>query len=346
MVQLFSLALLPVAFVACMLLGGFGRTTEVQELGVWLGSGTPSRTGLGQALVATLGDPALELWFWVRGGYVDAEGRPVAGAREGGDWGLVEVDLAGAHIGAISYDATLLTDRKPVESAGRVIALALDRERLTAELLAARASLRSTLSRVVESGDQERRRIARDLHDGLQSRLVMLGMGAYQISRDPTLSVPAAGAVDSLRVELEASVEELRRTVAGVMNATLLERGLYAAMEDFVATLPLRTTLTLPRRRDHLPAAVESAAYYVVTEAVTNVLKHAHAQTVAVDLDRAGDRLTIAVRDDGVGGVSSSQTRNGGLAGLADRIGALGGRFEVESRPDGGTKLLAEMPCA
>ncbi len=168
---------------------------------------------------------------------------------------------------------------------------------------------------------------------------------AYQISRDPTLSDSVAGAMESLRVDLEATVEELRRTVAGVMNATLLERGLYAAMEDFVATVPLETTLTLPGQRDHLPAAIESAAYYVVTEAVTNVLKHAHAHTVAVDVGRAGDRLTIAVRDDGVGGVSASKARNGGLAGLADRVGALGGRFEVESRDNGGTTLLAEVPC-
>ena len=160
---------------------------------------------------------------------------------------------------------------------------------------------------------------------------------AYQISRDPTLSDSVADSMESLRADLEASVEELRRTVAGVMPTTLLERGLYAAMEDFVATVPLHTTLTLPGRREHLPATIESAAYYVVTEAVTNVLKHAHAHTLVVDLGRAGDTLTIAVRDDGVGGVSAAKARRGGLSGLADRVGALGGRFEVESTPNVGT---------
>ena len=168
---------------------------------------------------------------------------------------------------------------------------------------------------------------------------------AYQISRDPTLSDSVAEALESLRVDLDASVEELRRTVAGVMNATLLERGLYAATEDFVATVPMRTTLSLPGQRDQLPSAIESAAYFVVTEAVTNVLKHAarrHPRGGSGPRRRTG--CSSRCRTTVSGG--ALQRAQGGLSGLADRIGALGGSLEVESVPGVGTRLFAEVPCA
>jgi signal transduction histidine kinase len=345
--QLALLAGIPIAFVLCLLLGGFGRTTGVHELGVWLGSRSTERTDLVRALERTLGDSSVAVWFWVRGGYVDAEGVPVAhtAAATGasGERGLVEVELGGERIGAISYDSSLLTDARPIETAGRVIALAVDRERLTAELLVVRTSLRQTLAKVVETGDLERRRIARDLHDGLQSRLVVLGMRASQIESDPTATVSVVGAAAELRQGLDVGVDELRRLVAGVMPATLLERGLYAATEDFVAGLPILAELDLSGASEDLPAAVESAAYFMLTEAVTNTLKHARADRLTVRLDRIENVLRIEVRDNGVGGATGA--RLGGLTGLADRIGALGGAFDVQSDPGRGTCLVAEVPC-
>jgi signal transduction histidine kinase len=173
--------------------------------------------------------------------------------------------------------------------------------------------------------------------------LVLLGMSAFQIERDPTASPSVSTAAAGLRGGLDTGVDELRRLVAGVMPATLLERGLYAAAEDFVSTLPIRTHLSMTGSRAQLPAAVESAAYFVLTEAVTNALKHAQAGELTVTLDRDGDQLHIAVSDDGIGGAHGAVS--GGLTGLADRIGALGGSFDVESSPGHGTRLVAEVPC-
>jgi signal transduction histidine kinase len=340
---MFVLAGIPIAFAATLLLGGLGRTSEVWELGAWLGAGPTSRADLAQALRRALGDPSAQVWFWVRGGYVDADGRPIAAAVAQPDRGLVEIELDGHKIGAIQYDASLLTDRGPVETAGRVIALAADRERITTELLALQASLQNTLGRVVESGDLERRRIARDLHDGLQSRLVLLGMSAFQIGRDPTASRTVSQAVDELQRGLTSSVEELRRLVAGVMPAVLLERGLYVAAQEFLDGVPIPTRLTLVGEGEPLPPSVESAAYFLMTEAVTNALKHARATELVVSIERTGDRLLIEVADDGVGGAHGGV--HGGLTGLADRVGAVGGRFDVVSPPGQGTRLTAELPC-
>ncbi|CCH77366.1 putative signal transduction histidine kinase [Nostocoides japonicum T1-X7] len=343
--QMVALAGIPVAFVLVLLRGGFGRTGEVQELGAWLSSGPGARPALAQALAETLGDPTLELWFWVPGRerYVDGAGGVVGPLPSGGHRGLVEVELGGDRIGAIVYDATLLADPETVRGAGRVVALALERERLTAELLGTREVLRHTLTRVVESADQERRRIARDLHDGLQSRLVLLGVEAYEIETDPTASPSLSQAARRLRKGLDDGAGELRRLVHGVLPAALIERGLYAATEEFVAQLPIRTSVSFPSGGARLPAAIESAAYFVVTEALTNTLKHAYADEARVHMELRGGRLRIAVTDNGVGGASPETA--GGLDGLADRVAALGGRVDVDSPPGGGTTLLMEVPC-
>jgi signal transduction histidine kinase len=355
LVQMVALAGIPVSFALGLLRGGFGRTGEIQELGAWLGSGPESRPALTRALADTLGDPTLALWFWVpdREGYVDGEGVPVGPVPAGSQRGLVEVELAGEQIGAIVYDSSLLADPELVRGAGRVVALALERERLTAELLGTREALRRTLARVVESADRERRRIARDLHDGLQSRLVLLGVEAHQIETDPAATASLSRAAHRLRSGLDEGADELRRLVHGVLPAALIERGLPAATKELLAQLPIRATLSFPSGPSssaplatgvsRLPAAVESAAYFVITEAVTNTLKHARASEIQVCIEHSGTGLRVAVSDDGVGGA----TRNGagGLTGLADRLAALGGRIDLDSPPGCGTTLLVEVPC-
>ncbi len=257
--------------------------------------------------------------------------------------GLVEVALAGEVIGVISYDAARVTDRARVEAAAQMVALEADHARLTEELAAARSSVREPMARLVECNETERRRIARDLHDGLQNRLVLMGLGAQQIERDPTASDSVLEGLAQLRAELSASVAELRRLAAGVMPVTLVERGLFTAAEHFVSSLPIRASLTLSGSSDGLSSAVESAAYFVVTEATTNVLKHARAESVSIALERNLRRLRVVVADDGVGGAAPRGA--GGLTGLADRLSALGGRLEVDSPPDKGTRVWAEIPC-
>jgi signal transduction histidine kinase/DNA-binding NarL/FixJ family response regulator len=273
--QLVVLAGVPVAFVLGMLRGGFARTGEVEELAAWLGSSAPARPGLTEALARALGDDSLELVFWVpeQRGYVDADGRAVTLPAAGSDRAAAEVELADRRVGAIVYDATLIADAELVRAAGRVVGLAVDRERLTAELRASEDALRRSRVRIVEAADRERRRIARNLHDGLQVRLVVLALQAQQVADRG--EGPLRDAATALRAGVDEAAADLRALVHAVMPAALVERGLAAATEDLVDRMPLPTRLDMSIADGALPAAVESTAYFVVAEGLANALKHA-----------------------------------------------------------------------
>ncbi len=348
-VQLALLAGVPLAFAASVLRGGFARMGEVEELGAWLGAETGGRPSLAQALAHTLGDPSLQLALWVpaAGGYVDLAGEPVGVEAARAGRGVAEVRRGDRRIGAIVYDATLIADRSLVEAAARMTAIALDHERLTVELTASRDALRRSRARIVDAADEERRRIACDLHDGLQARLVVLAIGADGLSSDPQLPAAARTAATQLRTGLEGVVSELRALVQGVMPAALIERGLPAATEDLADRMPLPTTLDIDDELGaldrKLPPAVELAAYFVVAEALTNAVKHARARELSVRLARPAGRLRVEVRDDGVGGAAANG--GAGIRGMADRIDVLGGRLTITSPPGGGTCVIAEVPC-
>ncbi len=332
--QIGALAGVPVAFALAVLSGGFARTGEIEELGAWLGGSEERRPGLREALRSTLGDPSLDLLLWLRdaGRYVDESGRPAELSPRSGR-AAVEVTVAGELVGAIEYDPALNADPELVRAASRVVALALERERLTAELRASRDALSESRARIVEAGDLERRRIARDLHDGLQGRLVVLAMTSSALGAD--------GA--ALRAGLEEAIAELRRLVHGVMPALLIERGLYAATEELADRVPLPVALDLADGDGRLPPTTETAGYFVVAEALANAVKHAHASRLSVRLARCNEHLEIEVHDDGVGGARLD--RGTGLRGIADRVDALGGRLHLHSPPGSGTVLRAEIPC-
>lgn len=352
--QLAVIAGVPLTFTFALLRGGFARTGEVEELGAWLG-GRLSRTTLTEVLARTLGDPSLRVAFRApdgdpsRGdrsgdeGYVDTAGRPVELPGTGGDRAVVEVDVEGRRVGAIDYDATLLTDPEPVRAAGRVVALAVDHERLTAQLRAGQELLRRSRERMVEAGDRERRRIAQNLHDGLQARLVILALDAQRIAADPAAAPSTVEAAASLRARLDGAAGDLRRFVHEVMPAPLLERGLAAAAEDLVDHLPLPTDLVLAVPPGAVPAAVESSAYLILSEALSNAVRHARADRLSVRVEVAGDLLRMQVGDDGVGGAHPGGGL--GLNGIADRVDALGGTLALDSPPGGGTMLSVELPC-
>jgi signal transduction histidine kinase len=287
----------------------------------------------------------LELVFWLPdGGYVTAEGASMELPTVGSGRGAVEVESGGERIGAIIYDAELITEPEPVREAGRVIALALERERLTAELLASHEALRESRARIASAADRERRRIAQDLHDGLQGKLVVLAHRAGRIADRPAVAAPVADELRALRTGLEDMSDEVRRLVQGVMPALLIERGLCAACEDLADRVPLPIRLELPDEMDALPAEVESTSYFVVAEALTNAVKHSHARELAVRLAMINGRLAIDVADDGVGG--ASVRGEGGLHGIEDRLDVLGGSLLVESPQGRGTRMHAEVPCA
>ncbi len=341
-IQLAVLTLVPFAFLLGLLRGGFARTGELVELGVWLGADV-NRPELAVALADTLGDPSVDVGFWLpdRHRYVDAAG---SSFERNGDHrrGYADIDLAGRHVGVIGYDATLIPDADLVRTAGRVLAIAIDRQRLDAELRASHDALLESRSRIVDAADVERRRIARDLHDGLQGRMVLLGIRARRL-------VDRAGAGDQreeaelLRSGLDTAIDELRSLVHGVMPALLIERGLQAATEELVDRMPIPTEFAAGEEIGPLPPSVESAAFFVVAEGLANGLKHSGAKRMSVRLATVGDALVIDVCDDGVGGAS---TRSGsGLRGIEDRVDVLGGRLRVDSPPGGGTRMHVEVPC-
>ena len=325
-VQILLVTGVPVAFAIGVLRGGFARTADIDELGAWLGADDErGRPALVDALAAALGDNSVELLFNVPGdaGWVNADGVPAPAPPASALRGVEKVQRAGVTIGAVLYDATQQTRPDEVRSAARVIALALDRERLTVELRASR-------TRLVEASDAERRRIARDLHDGLQSRLVLLAV--------------QAGLADerSLRNGLEAAIDELRSLVDGVMPAELTERGLPAAVEGLADRMPVAVTLEVDALEQRFSPAVESTGFFVVSEALVNAVKHARASELMVSLHRDhGDRLRIEVGDNGVGGAD----RGNGIRSMTDRVEALGGRLLIESAVGAGTHVRAELPC-
>jgi signal transduction histidine kinase len=205
-----------------------------------------------------------------------------------------------------------------------------------------RADLAASRARIVAASDETRRRIERDLHDGIQQQLVSLLLE----SRMAEATEPSD--VGELRAQLArtarrlaATLEELREIARGIHPAILSERGLQPALKALArrSAVPVKLELRAERR---LPEHVEVAAYYVVSEALTNAAKHAHASVVNVELDTHDAIMQLAIRDDGIGG---ADPRHGsGLVGLSDRIEALGGTLEVTSPPGNGTTLLIQIP--
>jgi signal transduction histidine kinase len=196
----------------------------------------------------------------------------------------------------------------------------------------------------IDSAEAERRRIERDLHDGAQQRLVALAMG-LGAARERLESDPETGRrmVADAHEDAKAALKEIRDLVRGIHPVILEDRGLDAALSAVVARSAVPVTLKVDVA-ERPPSTVESAAYFVVNEALTNVARHAHATRATVTLARAGDRLVVEVTDNGVGGADPAGGT--GLRGLHDRITALGGTMHLVSPTGGPTSLIVDVPCA
>jgi signal transduction histidine kinase len=211
---------------------------------------------------------------------------------------------------------------------------------LDAELRARLEELRASRARLVEAGDAERRRLERDLHDGAQSRLVGLAMLLRSARRQTDGEL--AEMLDRAQEELQTSLGELRELARGIHPAVLSERGLEPALEALASRAPVPVTVRAEGER--LPAPVESAAYFVVSEALANVAKYARATQATVIVRRSNGRATVEVSDDGIGGADAA--RGSGLRGLADRVAALDGSLSLDSPAGQGTRVQAEIPVA
>jgi signal transduction histidine kinase len=278
--------------------------------------------------------------------YGDASG---AGAVVGREWGFrsavgvpvsVEGRLWGFMLVAYTHEEALPADTEArLAGFAELVATAIANAESQAQLTGSRA-------RIVAAADQARRRIERDLHDGAQQRLVSLALGlrVAQASMPPEAGELAAE-LDGLAAEANSAMEELRELARGIHPVVLAEGGLRPALKALArrCTVPVDLDVRVDSR---LPEQIEIAVYCVVSEALTNVAKHAHASIVHVEVDTAEDDdgavLRVCVRDDGHGGADLAG--GSGLVGLKDRVEALGGRIALRSELGSGTSLSVGLP--
>jgi signal transduction histidine kinase len=333
--QIGGQAAVALALLAGVLLGELARG-RVADLVVELSQIAPGHVR--DALARALNDPTLQVAYWLpmRRAYVDEAGRPVDLPQDGRSVTRL------ADVAAIVHDPEL--DADLVEAAGAAARLALHNARLQADVRAQLDKVQESRRRIVTAGDEQRRRVERDLHDGAQQRLVALALelriAQRQVGKgDPEVDRVLAQAVE----ELQVAVEELRELARGVHPAVLTEEGLGAALESLAARTPVRVEIAAAP--DHpLPHEIEAAAYFVACEAITNAVKHSRARQIRVCAERRNGSLVIEVEDDGIGGASLNG--GSGLRGLVDRVEAHGGTLRVESELGQGTRVIGELPCA
>jgi PAS domain S-box-containing protein len=455
-----AFAAVPFAFAYGIVRSRFARGS-VAGLVLSIGRGKPLR----EAIAIALGDPALEIAYRIEDGrFVDRDGRPIDPASAGPGRSATAVEHDGRPIAALIHDASLDDEPELVESVAATVALALDNERLEAELRAqydllatvvdtapsllaavdtggrildlnpatveasgyadgeelrgrffwdvfideqeraamiarfraaapdhppseyenvftnargerrviawrsapvlgedgdvvrivagglditerkrAEEELRASRTRLVAAGDEARRRLERNLHDGAQQRLVSLSV-ALRLAQAKLVSDPAGAeqVLGGAAEELARALAELRELARGIHPAVLTDRGLNAALRSLAERTPLPVEVETVEER--LPAPIEAAAYYVVSEALANVVKHARASGVEVRVSAPDGHVVVQVDDDGVGGANA--VGGSGLRGLADRIAVLDGRLSVADRAGGGTRVVAEIPLS
>jgi len=245
-------------------------------------------------------------------------------------------------VAAIIHDAELDTTTDLVNAAAAAAALALDNERLKADLRARVEDLRISRARIVEAADTARRRLERDLHDGAQQQLVSLALD-LRLLRARLKGSDTVSMIDEISDKLNVALAELRELARGIHPAILTDRGLGPAVQGLAdrVPLPVEVDVELPVRPS---PPIEAAAYFVTAEALTNVARYARAREARVEIRREGDDVVVAVTDDGVGGADVEAGT--GLRGLQDRLAALDGRLTIISPPSRGTRLRAVIPSA
>jgi signal transduction histidine kinase len=332
-----ALCILAGVLLAGLLSPSWGQSA-VTDLVVELGE---RRSGaLRGELARALGDPSLAVGFWLptAGAYVDSEGRPFA-LPDQPERSITKIQADGEPVAALVHDPAVLDDphlRAAVTSAAQLSAA---NARLQAELRAQLAELRASSRRVLEAGDEERRRLERRLREGPQHRLEILAEHLRR-ARFSVRGETATERIERSQAQLVRTLEELRALAVGLHPRVLVELGLGGALASLAEQAPV--DVEVAAAAPGLRPEVETAAYYICSEALTNIAKHASASRVSVSVTAGDGRVTIEVVDDGTGG--ADPLRGTGLRGLADRVEALGGRLHVESGEGGGTRLAAEIP--
>ncbi len=249
----------------------------------------------------------------------------------------------GAPIALISHDRVLTENMRLLDGVSSALRLSVDNTRLRSEIERTLEHVRQSRQRIVEAGDEARRRIERDLHDGAQQHLVSLGMrlrlaaNAASDADEPAL----ADELEDTITMLNLSLRELRELAHGIHPSLLSSGGLALAVPELAGRCPVPVEVDV-QAEGRLPELLESTAYFVLAEALANVAKHSGASRAWVRAHVMDDELVLEVRDNGVGGAALD--RGTGMLGIADRVDAVGGTLELESAPGAGTTLRARMP--
>jgi signal transduction histidine kinase len=307
-----------------------------------LGTGGPDDT-LRAVLRQALRDPTLDIVYAKvgSGGWITGLGEHVDQPIAGDGRTFTAIDRGGKSVAGLLHDRRLLRRPRRLQAAVDAASLALDNERLKAQLRAEVLEARASRSRILDAGDRELQRLERNLHDGAQQRLVGLALTLRLASRRAAGDDELTSLLAEAGRDLNDALAELRELSRGLHPTIVDDAGLRAALESLAERpgAPVELQIDLPER---LPETVEVATYYLVAEALTNANKHAGAAGVTVQAYVQDGALRVHVIDDGAGGAVAAP--GSGLQGLADRIGALGGEFRIESPATSGTTVTAEIP--
>ena len=333
----------PLTLVASLVVAREADKRLGQALAV-LGTGGPDDT-IRNALRRTLADPELEIVYTQvgRGGWISELGEETASPIRSTARAFTPIDRGGKPVAGLVHDPALLRNPQRLRAVIEAASLALDNERLKAQLRAELLEAQASRARIVDVGDRALKRVERDLHDGAQQRLVGLALTLRMASRraagDPEVTV----LLDDAARELEDAIADLRALTRAIHPAIVDDAGLRGALESLAERPGVAVDLQVDFD-ERLPAAVEVAAYYVVAEALTNINKHANAASATVRAAVVDEVLRVSVSDEGTGGAASSP--GSGLEGLSDRVAALGGQLDISSAPRTGTTVTAEIPLS
>ena len=347
-----AMVAVPYAFLAGLVRIQFFQMRALGALMTGLGEGRYPGD-LPTAVAAAFDDVRAQVIYWLaeRDRYVDEAGRPVDLPVQGSGKAVLPVERDGCRLGAVIVDAAVVSEHSQlITGLVGAVELAMDNQRLQAELRARVLELERSRAHVISASETQRRQLERNLHDGAQQLLVGLRLRLGLIRQSLATTSPAdtsgsglndVGAqVDSAMSDLDAALAELRELAHGLHPMLPSTRGLAAAVGSLAARAPLPVNSDV-RVRQRLAEAIESAAYFVIAEGLTNIAKHAAATAATVTVIEQPGRLLIEVEDNGIGGADLAGP---GLQGLAARVTALDGHLRISTPAQGGTLLRAQIP--
>jgi signal transduction histidine kinase len=340
-IRYWAVVLIPIAILIGLARYRLARGA-MSRMMVDLGSGPVDHDQLQGLLQHTLHDPTAELWLWSDEGqeYIDLDRRFHGLASVSRPRVVTTLDRGDVRLAALVHDQTLLQQPELLEAVRAGTTLLLENLRLTAALELQLEATQQSRQRIVAAGDAERRRLERDIHDGAQQELVAAALMFRRAGRAADPDQAKAMLVEG-SAQLESAITGLRELARGVHPPMLRERGLSAALTSLAerASLPVEI---IDHYRQRAPDTVEACLYFSAAEAITNALKYAEATHLTIELAAVDGLLRLRVSDDGRGGAAVEP--GGGLAGLQDRVAALGGSLDLESAAEVGTRVTVVLP--